>query len=129
MDQSSCHLSSVSASIPASVIEEAQFVAVNTIVCQDHYRDRFECLFCSRAMQIDTMDGFIAMQVLKSSKPDEPYLVVSYWKDEASFQAWVGSPQFHEGHKRAFADLKAAKEQGVTPPMKSEFSTYSVLTR
>lgn len=110
------------------VPEGAGFVAVNTIHCRADYTQRFECLFCSRAKAIDRMSGFLAMHVLKNTKPGDPYLVVSYWKDEASFKAWVGSPEFHEGHKRAFADLKAAKEAGKEPPMTSDFDTYEVLT-
>lgn len=108
---------------------EAKFVAVNTIHCRADYTERFECLFCSRAHAIDRMPGFLGMSVLKNKKPGEPYLVVSYWQSEEQFNAWVGSPEFHEGHKRAFADLKAAKVQGLEPPMTSGFDTYEVLTR
>ena len=112
----------------APVPEGASFVAVNTIHCRADYTERFECLFCSRAKAIDRMSGFLGMHVLKCKTPGDPYLVVSYWTDEASFKAWVGSPEFHEGHKRAFADLKAAKEAGHEPPMKSDFHTYDLLT-
>lgn len=111
-----------------AVPEGAGFVAINTIRCRADYTERFECLFCSRAKAIDRMSGFLGMHVLKCKSPDEPYLVVSYWTDEASFKAWVGSPEFHEGHARAFADLKAAKERGEQPPVTSDFHTYDVLT-
>lgn len=106
----------------------AGFVAINYIDCKPHYRERFECLFCSRARAIDRMPGFIEMHVLKSTGEQDPYLVVSYWKDRASFEAWVGSPEFIEGHKRGFEDLRAAKERGEEPPMTSDFKTYAVLT-
>jgi heme-degrading monooxygenase HmoA len=124
-----CSLPESSVNAPADVLAKAGFVAINTIQCQDHYRERFECLFCSRVRAIDEMDGFLAMQVLKPAKPEEPYLVVSYWDSEDQFNAWVGSPAFHEGHKRAFEDLRKAKEEGREPPMKSDFQTYSVLAR
>ena len=105
----------------------ATFVAVNEIHCEPDYCERFECLFCTRAQAIDRMPGFIEMMVLRPNEPGKPYLVVSRWKDEASFRAWVGSPEFHEGHQRAFADLAEAKKKGETPPMKSDFGTYTVL--
>lgn len=108
---------------------EAAFVAVNRITCRSDYRPRFECLFCTRAKAIDRLDGFCGMQVLKPTKEDEAYLVVSFWKSEADFTAWVASPEFIEGHQRGFDDLKAAKERGEEAPMKSSFSTYSVLAR
>lgn len=104
------------------------YVAINYIRCQNNYRNRFECLFCTRAKFIDQVPGFLGMKVLRCEDYDEPYLVLSYWKDKASFDGWVGSPAFFEGHKRAFADLKAAKERGEEPPMTSDFLTYEVLT-
>lgn len=107
---------------------DAGFVAINYIDCKPHYRERFECLFCSRARAIDTMPGFVGMNVLKSHKDGDPYLVISYWKDQASFDAWVGSKEFVEGHKRGFEDLVEAKRKGEEPPMTSDFKTYSVLT-
>jgi len=74
------------------------------------------------------MPGFVRMKVLRAHDSDEPYLVVSEWTDEASFRAWVGSPEFHEGHKRGFEDLAEAKARGEESPMSSTFTTYSVLT-
>lgn len=113
--------------IDPAAAASAGFVAINYIACKPDYRDRFECLFCSRARMIDNMPGFLGMKVLRCTEEQQPYLVVSFWTDEASFQAWVGSPQFHEGHKRAFEDLRAYKERGEEAPMKSDFKTYSVI--
>lgn len=106
----------------------ATFVAINYITCVPEYCARFECLFCTRAKAIDTMPGFISMQVLKPKKAGEPYLIVSHWASESAFDAWVGSPEFVEGHKRGFEDLRQAKAAGHAPPMTSSFQTYSVLT-
>ncbi|MCU0317659.1 MAG: antibiotic biosynthesis monooxygenase [Fimbriimonadaceae bacterium] len=126
---SSCCLNETEGNSLPSRLDAAGFVAINTIHCKAHYTERFECLFCSRAKMIDKMPGFLGMNVLKSQSEGEPYLVVSYWETESHFQAWVGSPEFHEGHKRAFEDLRKAKEAGEEPPMTSDFRTYSVLTR
>jgi len=105
------------------------FVAINTIHCREEYLDRFETLFQTRAKAIDRRPGFRSMEVLKPAAEGQPYLVVSHWDDEASFRAWVGSEEFHEGHKRAFEDLRLAKEQGHEAPMTSQMATYHVLTR
>ena len=120
-----------SAEIPSLSAEQkaaAGFVAINYIDCKPHYRERFECLFCSRARAIDRLDGFIGMHVLKSFEDSDPYLIVSYWKDQSSFDAWVGSPEFLEGHKRGFEDITEAKKRGEEPPMESDFKIYSILT-
>jgi heme-degrading monooxygenase HmoA len=108
---------------------DAGFVAVNYITCLPHYVERFEMLFASRAKMIETMSGFLGMQVLRAEAENEPYLVVSYWKNKQSFEAWVGSPEFVEGHKRGFEDMRRAKEAGEQPPMTSRFVTYSVIAR
>lgn len=115
---------------PSSSAEEkasAGFVAINYINCKTHYQERFECLFCTRAHAIDRLEGFIGMHVLKSHQEGDPYLIVSYWKEKTNFDAWVGSPEFLEGHKRGFEDLAEAKKRGEEPPMSSDFKTYSIL--
>lgn len=104
------------------------FVAINFITCESSYIARFKELFMSRAHAIDRLTGFLSMQVLEPKAEAEPYLVVSQWQSEEAFQEWVKSPEFMEGHRRAFADLKEAKERGEEPPMHSKFVTYSVLT-
>ena len=103
------------------------FVAINYIKCEDHYRERFEQLFATRAHAIDRMPGFINMEVLKPSDQGE-YLIVSHWESEEQFKKWTSSPEFLEGHKRGFEDIRKAREEGKTPPMTSSFKTYQVIT-
>ncbi len=103
------------------------FVAVNSIECAPDYVPRFRELFQSRAHAIDRLPGFKGIYVLEPQSEGKPFLVVSQWEDEASFRAWTESPEFLEGHRRAFADLKAAKKRGEEPPMRSDFATYTVL--
>ena len=69
------------------------------------------------------------MSVLKPNRDGEPYLIVSEWESETAFRAWVGSPEFLEGHKRGFADLAEAKARGEEAPMHSDFLTYEVIAR
>lgn len=104
------------------------FVAINYIECTSDYTERFEELFASRAGAIDKLPGFRNMNVLKPNVDNDRYLIISYWDNEDSFKAWTKSQAFIEGHKRGFADLKKYKEQGLEPPMKSEFKTYQILT-
>lgn len=106
---------------------EKKFVAINYISCEPHYRQRFEELFATRAHAIDRMPGFIDMQVLKPNGEGE-YLIVSHWSSEEAFKSWTGSPEFLEGHKRGFEDVKKAKAEGTKPPMTSSFKTYNVIS-
>ena len=113
-----------------STPEPKNFVAINYINCRPHYKEKFEQLFATRAHAIDRLPGFIDMQVLKpSSTEDDRYLIVSYWSNEDSFKQWTKSPEFLEGHKRGFEDIKKAKENGEEAPMESTFSTYQVISR
>jgi len=105
------------------------FVAINFIDCDDDYKQRFEELFSTRAKAIDTMPGFKNMEVLKPSDNSNGYLIVSHWNSEADFKQWTSSPEFIEGHKRGFADMAKAKQEGKKTPMHSTFKTYTVLTR
>jgi len=105
------------------------FVAINTIECRPEYVERFRELFQTRAHAIDRLPGFRSMFVLEPKDGSQAYLVVSQWDDEECFRAWTESPEFIEGHRRAFADLKEAKARGEEPPMRSQFATYTVLAR
>lgn len=107
---------------------EKNFVAINYIQCKEHYRERFEELFVTRAKAIDRMPGFKFMEVLKPSDNSDNYLIVSHWESEENFKEWTRSPEFIEGHKRGFEDIRLAKEKGEEPPMSSDFKTYRVIS-
>jgi heme oxygenase (mycobilin-producing) len=109
--------------------KEKNFVAINYISCKPHYIQRFEELFATRAKAIDRMPGFINMEVLKPQANGDNYLIVSHWDSEDSFKTWTKSPEFIEGHKRGFEDIKTAKEKGEELPMSSSFKTYEVISR
>ena len=112
--------------VPAPRVGE--FVAVNSISCLNEYRPRFEELFKSRAHAIDDLPGFKHMVVLRPEREGGDYLVVSFWSDRGSFDAWRSSPAFAAGHRRGFEDVKSAKERGEAPPMTSRMETYEILS-
>ena len=102
------------------------FVAINYISCTAGYKQRFEELFATRAHAIDRMPGFVDMHVLRPDQEGE-YLIVSFWESEEAFRQWTSSPEFIEGHKRGFADIREAKQRGEQPPMQSSFRTYKII--
>ena len=105
------------------------FVAINYISAKDEYKERFEQLFATRAHAIDRVPGFIDMAVLKPKDGQSEYLIMSFWEHEKAFHDWTKSPEFLEGHKRGFEDIKKAKERGEEPPMASNFKVYEVISR
>lgn len=105
-----------------------KFVAINYITCKEEYKERFEQLFSTRAKAIDRMPGFLEMEVLKPSGNENVYLIISHWDSPDAFKNWTKSPEFIEGHKRGFEDIRKYKEEGKEPPMSSDFKTYEVIS-
>jgi heme-degrading monooxygenase HmoA len=58
----------------------------------------FEERFEGRARLVENMPGFIRLQILRPLKSDY-YIVLTHWKDEASFHAWTESSEFKEAHR------------------------------
>lgn len=69
------------------------------------------------------------MEVLRPMGVNGSYLIVSHWESREAFDNWTKSPEFIEGHKRGFEDIRLAKEKGEEAPMKSDFRTYEVIAR
>jgi heme oxygenase (mycobilin-producing) len=65
-------------------------------VAKGHELD-FEKRFEGRARLVETMPGFIRLEILRPIKSDY-YVVLTHWKDEASFRAWTESSEFKEAH-------------------------------
>ncbi|NYJ73647.1 antibiotic biosynthesis monooxygenase family protein [Allobranchiibius huperziae] len=57
--------------------------------------------FAARAGAVDHADGFEGFELLRPTDDREQWLVITRWRDEESFQAWVTSPEFADGHRSA----------------------------
>lgn len=73
----------------------------NRIFVKPEFHDQFEARFQDRAGLVDGMAGFIANQVLRPAKEGDPFVVLTFWEDEASFRAWTESEEFRAGHARS----------------------------
>jgi len=74
-------------------------VVMNRMTVPEEFRERFEQVFGSRAGAVDKRPGFIKAEILKPSQGNE-YIVMTYWESEKDWEAWVGSGEYKEGHKR-----------------------------
>ncbi len=104
------------------------FVVINNIRPVTEYIARMEALFCTRQKEIDKVDGFRSVRILKPRKAEEPYLVISEWDSEQHYLDWTQSEAFRIGHKRAMLDMENARNKGEQAPMQSHFSMYEILT-
>jgi len=76
-------------------------ITSNRIPVNPEHKDAFEERFKNRASQVDGMDGFIAFQLLRPVKEEDPYIVMTFWESQAHFEAWTNSEAFKEGHAKS----------------------------
>ena len=74
-------------------------IKINAITVAPDSGDELAHRFAARAGAVDGQDGFEGFELLKPTDDRTTWLVITRWKDEESFQAWVSSPAFMHGHK------------------------------
>lgn len=77
------------------------FVVANRIAVPKGQEAVFEARFQGRARLVDQAPGFVRNEVLRPLQEGLPYVVLTHWRDRASFEAWVASPAFREAHRGA----------------------------
>ena len=75
-------------------------VKINAITVPRERFDEFERRFASRAGRVEQAEGFEGFQLLRPNDDREVCLVVTTWRSEADFKAWVSSPDFAAGHSQ-----------------------------
>jgi heme oxygenase (mycobilin-producing) len=76
-------------------------IKINAITVPPDAGDELGRRFAARAGAVDDQDGFEGFELLKPSDDRSTWLVITRWRDEDAFQAWVSSPAFAHGHQRA----------------------------
>jgi heme-degrading monooxygenase HmoA len=74
-------------------------IKINAITVEPGSGDELARRFAARAGAVDDREGFEGFELLKPTDDRTTWLVVTRWRDEASFQAWVSSPAFAHGHR------------------------------
>jgi heme oxygenase (mycobilin-producing) len=73
-------------------------IKINAITVPADSGDELARRFAARAGAVDDQDGFEGFELLRPTDERTTWLVVTRWRDEESFQAWVSSPAFAHGH-------------------------------
>ena len=99
-------------------------VKINAITVPADSGNELARRFAARAGAVDNQDGFEGFELLQPTDGRNIWLVVTRWRDEESFQAWLSSPSFAHGHRSASerAGGDAAKPVGVH----SELWSYEI---
>ena len=66
-------------------------IKINAITVPRESGDELAQRFAARAGAVDDADGFEGFELLKPTDDREQWLVITRWRDEESFQAWLGS--------------------------------------
>jgi heme-degrading monooxygenase HmoA len=74
-------------------------IKINAITVPRNSGDELAHRFAARAGAVDDAEGFEGFELLKPTDDREQWLVITRWRDEASFQAWLVSEAFAHGHR------------------------------
>ena len=91
-------------------------IKINAITVAADSGDELAHRFAARAGAVDDQDGFEGFELFKPTDERTTWLVITRWRDEESFQAWVNSPAFGHGHlsEQERSGQPAPKHVGVS---------------
>lgn len=73
-------------------------IKINAITVPPDSGDELARRFAARAGAVDSQEGFEGFELLQPTDGRSTWLVVTRWRDEASFEAWRTSSAFGAGH-------------------------------
>jgi heme-degrading monooxygenase HmoA len=110
-------------------------IKINAITVSDGSGADLARRFAERAGAVDSQEGFEGFELLEPTDDRTTWLVVTRWRDQAAFDAWVTSPAFAHGHRPEPAAAAsgepaaaASGEPAARPPaaMQAELWSYDV---
>ena len=99
-------------------------ININAITVPADSGDELAQRFAARAGAVDGQEGFEGFELLKPTDDRTQWLVLTRWRDEASFEAWTSSRSFADGHRPAAE--RAGGEAPKPVSTQSELWSYEV---
>lgn len=96
-------------------------VKINAITVPTERFDEFAQRFANRAGRVEQAEGFESFELLRPNDGRDLCLVLTRWRSEQDFQAWLNSSDFTAGH--------AQHRQGGPVGSASEVWSFDVLER
>jgi heme-degrading monooxygenase HmoA len=99
-------------------------IKINAITVPADSGDELARRFAARAGAVDNQHGFEGFELLKPTDERTTWLVVTRWRDEAAFEAWLASRNFEQGHRS-----ESERTGGDAPPpvgISSELWSYEI---
>src|SRR5579862_2742180 len=97
-------------------------IKINAITVPAEAGDELARRFAARAGAVDGAEGFEGFELLRPTDERRQWLVLTRWRDEECFQAWVSSPSFAHGH----AGVDRPNPHGGPMSTASELWSYEV---
>jgi heme-degrading monooxygenase HmoA len=100
-------------------------IKINAITVASDSGDELAKRFAKRAGAVDDQDGFEGFELLQPTDDRTTWLVITRWRDEDAFNAWVSSPAFGAGHQ---SEAKPVDGEAAPKPVgvSSELWSYVV---
>ena len=92
--------------------ESSHYVVINAITVPVAQADELAKRFAGRAGMVDSAEGFERFELLRPADGREQWLVMTTWRDQASFEAWRASTSFGQAHTE---DRPAGGHPGAAP--------------
>lgn len=97
-------------------------IKINALTVPAEMGEEVAHRFAARAGAVDGHEGFEGFELLRPTDGRTTWMVVTRWRDEASFEAWRTSPAFAHGHR-------PPTEGGAAPaamPIQAELWSFDV---
>ena len=104
-------------------------IKINAITVAADSGDELAKRFAKRAGAVDDQDGFEGFELLQPTDDRTTWLVVTRWRDEDAFNAWVSSPAFGAGHQSEAKPAHGHGDGGEAPKpvgVSSELWSYQI---
>jgi heme-degrading monooxygenase HmoA len=84
------------------------YVSMSRLRVEPERADELVRAFRRRARLVDSVDGFLRLEVWQSDREPGEVLMVSHWRDRDCFRAYMRSREHRISHGRIDAGLKDA---------------------
>lgn len=99
------------------------YVSLSHLRVHPSRADELVSAFRRRARLVDSFDGFVDLQVWQSDRDSSELVMVSRWRDRASFKAYMRS----EEHAVSHARIDAALHEAIRLERLDHLHTYEVV--
>jgi heme-degrading monooxygenase HmoA len=105
-------------------MSDVSIVKINAITVPRERFDEFERRFASRSGRVSGQPGFEGFELLRPNDDREICLVLTRWRSEEDFRAWVVGPDFAAAHG---SQPHGSQRQGGPVGTASEVWSFDVL--